>query len=189
MGTRDRLKKLGKRILGIGAPTAAPPPPPVAPAAPSAPIQPTGSLASLGDLWAVRYAIEANGRPIVVNHWATWCEGCVEEIGHLVALHQRWGAKAKFVGIGWELFSSAEPPAGAVRVVDALSRELGVAWPTVVFDGPPHELFAGLELAEQHIPQTFVLDGDGAVRFHHPNVLSSLEVARIDEVLAALARE
>lgn len=192
MGRRDALWRLGKRLLGV------PPreqavartevaPPPAAATSGDRVATTTGDRAELADLWVVRAALEPKAKPLLVNHWATWCDGCVEELPLLVALHGRIGGRLDFVGVGWELFSSAEGPEGALRAVEAVARAHGVGWRTLVFTGEPHELFAGLELADELIPQTLLLDADGAVRFRHTGPVGSAEIAQIESILAPSA--
>jgi thiol-disulfide isomerase/thioredoxin len=137
---------------------------------------PTGALASPGDLWAVRAAIVPDGRPMLINHWATWCDGCVEELPALVAAHDAFGDRVAFVGVAWELFTGSGDLAESVGTVDRFARENRVRWPSIVFDGTPTELFEGLELVDTVIPQTFIVDERGAVRFHRVGAVAEAEI-------------
>ena len=181
MGKRDQFVRLARRLLGGGtgpekAASIAPPevrtPPPV------------GDV-RLADLWALRSALEEGDRPRLVNHWATWCEGCVEELPALVELHRRFGDRVAFLGISWELFQGNDSPGEAVRTVAGAMREHGAGWPTLLFEGVPRELFLGLELADEVIPQTFVYDADGKTLFHHVGPIGSAEAHKIEESLKA----
>ncbi len=37
------------------------------------------------------------GEVIIINHWATWCPPCIAEMPSLVALHEDYGEKVKFI--------------------------------------------------------------------------------------------
>ena len=160
-----------------GFPTVTPPPPAAA--------EPAASFAEAADLWAIRFAVDPQGRPLLVNHWATWCDGCLEEIPALVALHRTWGDRIPFIGVGWELLSGGEV-GPAVEAVSAAHRDHGMPWRTLVYTGTAEDLFSGLELTAEQIPQTFVFDGDGNVRFWHLGALGEREVEAIEGLLATL---
>jgi cytochrome c biogenesis protein CcmG/thiol:disulfide interchange protein DsbE len=147
--------------------------------------EPAPSFAEAADLWAIRFAVDPQGRPLVVNHWATWCDGCLEEIPALVGLHRAWGDRVPFVGVGWELLSGGEV-GPAVDAVSAAHRDHGMPWRTLVYTGTAEDLFSGLELTSEQIPQTFVFDGEGAVRFWHLGALGEREVEAIEALLATL---
>jgi thiol-disulfide isomerase/thioredoxin len=137
----------------------------------------------LADLAAIRAALVPRGRPLLVNHWATWCEGCVEELPALVALAARTRDRADFVGIGWELFSGWREPGPALAAVAEYAADEGLTWPTLVFDGEPEDLFAGLGLAVPHIPQTFLLAADGGTLLHFAGALGSAEIAACERAV------
>lgn len=196
MRRRDRFFGLGRSLLD--AVRGEKPPPDVAPlettAAARAAYQPpkrdaAESLVDTGDVWAVRYAIDPQGTPLLVNHWATWCDGCLEEMPLLVRLHKAHGDKVRFQGVAWEGFTSTADLEGQRAAVDAGAREFGAAWRHMLYTGTPEELFAGLLLAETVIPQTHVLDGEGAVLFSKVGALSERDVDVIDGLLRSLTAE
>lgn len=194
MSRRDRALSIGRRLLGAlrggsapdtPAPAAPAPRPRAEPAATPAPTADDG-LVRVGDLWAVRAALEPNGKVLVVNHWATWCDGCVEELEALVRLHATWGARAPFVGISWERFQGHADRDAAVAAVRGALAEHGLRWPQIVFDGEPDDLFRGLELEDHVIPQTFVLHGEGEIAWRHTGPLGAGEVAGLEQALKKL---
>jgi thiol-disulfide isomerase/thioredoxin len=134
----------------------------------------------IGDLWVVRAALEPNGRPKLVNHWATWCGGCVDELPDLLRAHREFGHRVDFVSIAWEAFSLHEDVGAARAAIEGACNEFGITWPNYVFDGTPEELFEGLELPDDKIPQTVVLDGDGRLKF------TCVGPVRYDELAKAL---
>ena len=187
MSKRDALKGFARTFMGLVKPKRE------EPARPASVYQPPPREAAgkdsrivVGDLFLVRGSIEPEGRPRVVNHWATWCDPCLEELPMLVALHRRIGDKADFVGVGWELFSSAGGPEQAKLAMEAVCDEHGIPWKTYVFDGQPEDLFQGLQLPSDKIPQTFLLDADGAVRFHHEGALGGAQIEQIEAIVKTL---
>ena len=42
------------------------------------------------------------GKPLIVNFWARWCQPCREEIPELVALQKRHGGRLQVIGIALE---------------------------------------------------------------------------------------
>jgi len=42
---------------------------------------------------------EQKGHPVLVNIWASWCGPCVAEAADLVAAHQKYGHKVRFIGV------------------------------------------------------------------------------------------
>jgi hypothetical protein len=110
----------------------------------------------------------------------------MEEMGALRALHGTWGQRVPFLGISWELFSSQGGPEVARSTVERVSIENGMGWRHLVYDGAPDDLFTGLELPSKLIPQTFLLDGNGSVRFHHVGALGSAEIRALEAALTAL---
>jgi len=96
------------------------------------------------------------GKPLVINFWASWCPSCVAELPHFEAAHQALGGDVQFLGLanaddrsrGLDLirdtgvtYALGDDPTGE------LFRELeGIAMPTTIFvspDGKIVETFAG----------------------------------------------
>jgi len=42
---------------------------------------------------------EQKGHPVLVNIWASWCDPCVAEAPDLIAAHQRYGDRVRFIGV------------------------------------------------------------------------------------------
>ncbi len=166
------------------------PPPPASPALASAPAPQASSFpeearpASLAEL---RAALGPGRRLRVVNHWATWCDPCVEEIPLLVALHLQLEDRADFLGISWERFDDDRPlPQLAERVADFASVR-AVRFPSLLVTDPPERFFEALGIRWQKIPQTWVIAPDGSVLWRAEGALteeSGAELVRLIEGLA-----
>jgi len=46
--------------------------------------------------------------PVVMEFWATWCSNCKELEPAMLALHRKYGAKVRFVGVAVSVNQSAE---------------------------------------------------------------------------------
>ncbi|MGI9595818.1 MAG: TlpA family protein disulfide reductase [Acidimicrobiales bacterium] len=90
------------------------------------------------------------GKPLVVNFWASWCPACVAELPEFEKVHQELGDEVTFLGL-----------ANADRrdAADALAAEIGLSYQLA--DDPDGELFRSLELIA--MPSTLFISADGRV--------------------------
>lgn len=100
---------------------------------------------------------DLQGRPMLVNVWATWCPTCKAEHEFLNTLA---GEGIRIIGINYK------DDEDAAR--DWL-RELGNPYEFNISD-PKGKL--GLELGVYGAPETFFVDGDGIIRAKHVGDLS-----------------
>jgi cytochrome c biogenesis protein CcmG/thiol:disulfide interchange protein DsbE len=42
---------------------------------------------------------QQKGHPVLVNIWASWCDPCIAEASDLIAAHQKYGDKVRFIGV------------------------------------------------------------------------------------------
>ena len=144
----------------------------------------TSDAAVLMGITGIKMALEPHGHPLLVNHWATWCEGCVAELPLLDQLRERWRGRVDFVGVGWEGFSGVlATPNEQLKRVEAVCLEHEVDWATMVFEGKPETLFAALKLSCETVPQTFVLSAGGHPLVHIQGALDSEAINRIEDAL------
>jgi len=101
-----------------------------------------GRRVELGDL--------LDGRPVVLNFFARWCQPCREEMPAFEAVHQELGAEVAFVGV-----AAQEKPERSLQMVE----ETGVTYPTYTDRlGEAVALFEAMSL-----PTTVFIDADGNV--------------------------
>lgn len=183
---------LGPRAAAPEAPVARPTPAPgvrapLASASPPSPAPPFPDECRPADLATLRAALGPGSRLRVVNHWATWCAPCVEEIPLLVAIHLQLEDRAEFLGICWELFDdSREPGAVAEHVADFASVR-AVRYPSLLVTDPPERFFEALKLSSQKIPQTWVIAPDGSVLRRIEGALDEQSAAELVRFVEGLA--
>lgn len=113
---------------------------------------------------------ELQGRPVVINFWATWCGPCREEIP---MLQQAYEATDR---TGFHLLAVTNEVSTEVR---AFMQENRMTFP-VLFDRNGR---AGLRYQVQGIPTTFFLNSEGVVVARHTG---SLDADLIDYYLAQI---
>ena len=129
----------------------------------------------------IRDKLNAPQRPLLINHWASWCEGCVDELPLLARLHHKWAEKVEFLGVSWENFQFEQRD--VLTHVSAFSKEQGAFWPSWVVSDPPDRLFDALEMSTHTIPQIWILNDQGEVVYRLEEVLDEAEVERLEEAL------
>ena len=117
-----------------------------------------------------------SGEVTVVNFWASWCGPCVQEHPLLVELGQRTGVR--IVGVNYK-----DPPPGGLRFLG----RYGNPYAAVGVDPSGR---GAIEWGVYGMPETFVLGGDGHIRYKHVGPISreSLEgkvIPVIEELRAA----
>jgi len=92
------------------------------------------------------------GKPVLINFWATWCAPCVKEMPALDALSKQH-PQAQFVGIGVDTADNMRKFVAKVPV----SYPLLVAGPGAI------DLMRGLGNAPGGLPFTVLLDKNGGI--------------------------
>jgi cytochrome c biogenesis protein CcmG/thiol:disulfide interchange protein DsbE len=120
---------------------------------------PTFDLPSLTDSTR-RYGPSAlrDGKPLLLNVWATWCPACRAEHAFLTSLAAQG---VRVVGIDYQD-----------------DRRKAINWLTVL--GNPYALslydgdgMLGLDLGVYGAPETFLIDGQGIIRYRHAGALDA----------------
>lgn len=95
-------------------------------------------------------ALMANGKPTLVDFWASWCGPCIREIPGLESLYRKYAGKINVVGIAIGDYVSDTEKAIAA---------LGITYPVI---SSPEE--AAKAYGIQSIPQIILIDSKGIIR-------------------------
>lgn len=90
------------------------------------------------------------GRPAVVNFWATWCAPCREEMPSLARLHEALGEEVAVVLVA----TGRNDPEAAAAFLEEVGAE-------ALLDLRDPEGLLGREAAVRGLPTTLVLDAEG----------------------------
>lgn len=150
---------------------------PLTPAPASSPHPPLLALPAL------QAACRAAGRPLILHHWATWCEPCEEELPLVQQLYEAVQGHADFLAISWDLLDARGTPEAVATEVKAFLEARGCTFPACVFEGSAEALFSGLSLSFQRIPQTLVVQEGGVVLRHIQGPLTALEGVQLRQML------
>jgi cytochrome c biogenesis protein CcmG, thiol:disulfide interchange protein DsbE len=113
----------------------------------------------------------AQGKPVVVNFWASWCGPCADEAPLLEAAAQRRGNEFTFVGVNVE-----DTDADAL----AFMRKYGITYPNGSANSGPISIKYGM----RGVPETYFIAPDGRLI----RKWNTLTAADLDQRLAELER-
>lgn len=115
---------------------------------------------------------EMQGRIVVLNFWATWCEPCKLEMPYFEKLHKAGRSDLEIWGVNFD-----EPP----QQVENFIEELDLSF-TILLD-------PGGNVQEKYrvrgYPTTYVIDQDGVVRFHHIGLITEEQLGSYISQLGA----
>jgi len=100
----------------------------------------------------------ADGKPVLVNFWASWCVPCIEEHPLLQAVVQRTGVR--LVGVNYK-----DTPANARRFLGRYGNPFSSV-------GTDPNGRGAIEWGVYGMPETFVVDGAGRIVYKHVGPIS-----------------
>lgn len=102
-------------------------------------------------------------RPLLVNFWATWCDGCREEFPDLVKIDEDYRAK------GLNFLSVTVDELEDKRLAVAFIQEMKAKMPVVLLNVPDKE--PAIHAVDMNwdgaLPATFIYDRTGAIVYRH----------------------
>lgn len=146
---------------------------PAAPADPDAAPTLTGKELD-GDYWS---SLDARGKVVLVNIWATWCGPCRRELPALQAVHERFGGP-EFELVGVSVDSDADDDR-----VREMARRHGLSY-RIVLD-PSKRVTAAWSVSSY--PTSVLLDRKGHMVWQKRGALDSDDRELLAQIEAALA--
>ncbi|CAM4253708.1 TlpA family protein disulfide reductase [Bordetella muralis] len=129
---------------------------------------------SLPDLDGKPHRIDQwQGRPVVVNFWATWCAPCVKEMPELQSLQEKY-PKIQFVGIGVD----------KVANMRQFLQKVPVSYPLLVMEAGAIDTLRTLGNPAGGLPFTMVFNADGSI---NRKILGQIQFDDLDRTLGSLA--
>jgi peroxiredoxin len=115
-----------------------------------------------------------HGKPVLITFWATNCASCINEIPHLIALHQQFHPQ------GFEIIAIAmayDPPNHVV----AMANERKLPYPVVLDITSEHARAFGRTWAT---PTTLLISPEGVIAKHEVGMFNLNDMqARIEQLL------
>lgn len=139
--------------------------------------------ATLVPVSQIREALKPRGKPLLVNHWASWCRPCVEELPELADLARRYRGRVDFVGVSWDFLNGSATFEEARAKVDAAVRKGGVPYDSLVPEGSPEALGELLGLESLSIPQTYLFDREGKKVAEFEPIEDEQDVKEVERIL------
>lgn len=119
---------------------------------------------------------EMQGKPMVINFWATWCPPCCAEMPAFDKLYEEYGGRIEFMMIN--LTDGQRDTKETVRV---FISENGYSFP-VYLDS---DMTASYAYGVQSIPTTLFVDADGNLLDYHTGAFTEEELrARLEGMVS-----
>jgi cytochrome c biogenesis protein CcmG/thiol:disulfide interchange protein DsbE len=122
------------------------------------------------------------GKPVVLNLWATECGGCKEELPSFVALHRAYNARGvRVIGVSMDvMYEGLKSPAEGWARVTPFARAHGLSYTILLDDGSVEE---GYRLTA--MPATYLIDKHGRIAATYVGIVDEGDVkANIEKLLA-----
>lgn len=113
------------------------------------------------------------GKAVLLNFWATWCEPCKVEMPWFVDLQKKYGSQGlQVIGVAMD--------DGSPAAISAFAQKMGVNYPILLGKEEVGDQYGGIE----YLPSTFYIGRDGKVIDHAFGLVSRSEIeANIEKAL------
>jgi thiol-disulfide isomerase/thioredoxin len=133
------------------------------------------------DIAGLKKAITPNGKPLLINFWATWCDPCREEFPDLVKINEAYKGKIDFITI------SLDDLADIRGDVPKFLTEMKAGMPAFLLRTPDEDAAIKLVAADWSgsLPMTVLLNADGSKAYSKMGKIKPpILTAEIDKLVA-----
>ncbi|MBI4646840.1 MAG: TlpA family protein disulfide reductase [Bacteroidia bacterium] len=117
--------------------------------------------------------IKNDGKPIVINFWATWCKPCLQELDAISEVYDNW-QKETGVIIYAVSIDNARTTAKVSPFVDARG------WDYKILLDPNSDFKRAMNVI--NVPHVFLLDGKGEIVYQHTTYAEGDEEAFFEQI-------
>ena len=132
------------------------------------------------DIEGLRALLKPNGRPLLINFWATWCDPCREEFPDLVRLDLAYKGKIDLVTV------SLDDVADIKTVVPKFLREMKADMPAYLLSTPDENEAIMLVSKDWagNLPLTVLYDSNGVLNYtRNGKIFYAAVAANVDRLL------
>ena len=124
-----------------------------------------------------------NGKPIIIDFFATWCKPCNRELDAIAEVWDEWKAET-----GVKMIIVSNDQAHNINKVKPLVDNHGWEFDAVLLD-PNYEFSKALGNNSGAMPFTVIVDGAGKIVYRHQGYTDGAETELIEKVRELLTKD